>query len=157
MIDWIVLLTPLAVLPIVVLFAFIGCTNNYDQFREHHDNGQSKVNGVPLVRLRYGPGFEHGVESLDVRFLYEPDHKPEVEVAPHEPLTQFDSTGGVVDRTGEANLGQAANGWLSCHCAVKLPEQEAPIDYHVGRQRNDGKQELGTFVFSRDFAGKVDP
>ena len=49
MIDWLVLLTPLVLLPIVLLFAFVGCATGVE------DEGTRGRGCRPLVRIRGEP------------------------------------------------------------------------------------------------------
>jgi hypothetical protein len=158
MIDGFVVLSPLVVLPVVVLFVFVGCALDRSGIPGDGPGGAGAPT-KPRVRFRYGPGFETGIASLDVRFLYTPktEFTPH-EIAPADPLTVFNPNGGVVDRTGQAGLDQAAPGWLSCACDVTAGNVVTTINF--GTQTNDGNQELGTFVLSRlngFFDPKIEP
>jgi hypothetical protein len=153
MIDWFVLLSPLLVLPLVLLFAFIGCTNDYAPFLvDGHE--------APRVRFRYGPGFQTGITKLTVEFEYQLDTEFTPDPLPSpDPLTQFDSSGGVVDQTDATDLGKLAPGWVLCSCKPEGPDVTTAVSF-PGKQHNDGHQELGTFVFSRvgsSFQMTIDP
>jgi hypothetical protein len=146
MIDWFVLLTPLAVLPIVLLFAFVGCAFKTSPI-ETDDPSTAPIK--PRVWLHYGPGFEKGIDSLEVRFEYQPLDDPDTHVLSQETLQEFDPSGGDVDRTNWANLEQFIPCLLYCYC-TPLPQGQ---EVTTSAQKCDGKQELGKFVFSRTNGG----
>jgi hypothetical protein len=64
MLDWFVLLTPLAVLPLTLLFVFVGCTNDY---------GALEVLDELILTLHYTGGFAADIASIEVTYTIHQD------------------------------------------------------------------------------------
>src|SRR5262245_57267010 len=78
MIDWLVLLTPLLILPLILLFAFVGCTNDFGALTVaddltltlHYTSDFPDIHTVEVTYTIHQEGHED--HSTSVQFLYEP-------------------------------------------------------------------------------------
>jgi hypothetical protein len=113
MIDGFVLLAPLILLPIILLFVFIGCTL---------DTTGAQV----AVRLVYGPGFETDIESIEVKFEFNPveplSHLVAIETLTHDEILP---EGNSVVKETLVSLGD--EGEIECTCVITKMQTPEPI------------------------------
>jgi hypothetical protein len=108
MVDWFVLLVPLAALPIVLLFVFIGCSLDRS--------------GIPLpvVGIVMGAGLSTGVDNVKVEFQYSLLSKE----SPSDLNLKLTLQGAqlaedtFIDRSSELNLTSEPEGHLECKCVI---------------------------------------
>jgi hypothetical protein len=81
MIDWVVLLTPLLVLPVILLFAYVGCTNDF---------GSLTVADDLTLTIHYMGDFPD-ISSIDVTYTIHQDGRDDHSTSDQFP---YDSTGG---------------------------------------------------------------
>lgn len=143
MTDWLVYLSPLLLLPIVMLFGFVGCTLN------------TKGSPAATVALVIGKGMDTGVESVLVEFQYR--LKPSNEAASNMfltfTLTSSDLTeGSVFDKTDELQLWDAPFGHLECTCEVTetATSKKTPLFYNQSYNRENEDSGLDPFKLSRE-------
>jgi hypothetical protein len=108
MMDWIVLLVPLAALPIALLFVFVGCALD--------------TSGTPLptVALLIGAGFETDIDTVKVTFQYSlssgesPSNLTAIQTLSGSDLDE----GTLIDKSSDLNLVDQPEGKLSCTCLI---------------------------------------
>jgi hypothetical protein len=108
MIDWFIVLVPLAALPVVMLFVFIGCALN------------SEGIAWPMVALFIGKGFDTDIQSIEVTFQYnlaggESPSNLRVSVTLQPPSL---TAGTFINKTSELNLLDEPAGSLNCTCVI---------------------------------------
>jgi len=159
MIDWFVVLAPLAALPIVLLFVFIGCPVPPAIFG-------------PLPIGLYLPEFKDVLEfeSLEVHLQYTldtgqspPDLRGSIKLMSPEILLFALYSGGLVSLSDLVDLVGQPDGELDCRCTVTLfgaMFQPSPVDGSVFMSPNNAD---GAYFFlfrnEADFglAGVVEP
>jgi hypothetical protein len=109
MIDVFVVLVPLAVLPIVLLFGFVGCS--VPDF------------WIGSIALQWGAGFNGDIKSLEVTFQYLPNNgESSSSYIVSATLTDMELTsffgGQSIDKTGVLHLSSVPNGTLTCNCVI---------------------------------------
>jgi hypothetical protein len=114
MIDWFVVLIPLALLPIVLLLGFLGCPLDRD--------GQ----GTP-VTFSYPPVLNDDVQRFeavfDVSDLKNEDGDPAMADVP--PISRVDQGTPPLLAAGEEQtvagfVGLGSHGWINCTCTLTL-------------------------------------
>lgn len=139
-IDWIVLLTPLILLPIFLLFAFSGCQLFFPV------DPYVPVPGVPVpVALTIEPGCNVGVSSIQVLFnigiFFSTEDAVEVEVTPVPSEGISISTSDLVTQEGKDEET------LWCRVTI-TPEQGAPLPLKEVAHDKIGDAEVEPFTLS---------
>jgi hypothetical protein len=141
MTDWFALLTPLLVLPIILLFVFVGCALD----RAGHSN-------LPIL-LRIGSGFETGVESIAITFTFDPKSGEMTATwAAGQSASDFDATltllgplpanGYELTEYGVNALQLESEGDVKCECVVtKTATLEKATESSIAPKHAD--EELG--------------
>jgi hypothetical protein len=83
MVDWIVLLTPLVILPVILLFAFVGCTNEYGAITFADDL---------TLTLHYDGSFNADIHTIKVSYTIHQDGREDRSVTDtflYEPMGGF--------------------------------------------------------------------
>lgn len=140
--DWLVYLSPLALLPIVLLFGFVGCRLN------------TKGTPLPLVALVIGKGMESGIASVLVEFQFRL-HSGEAASNRYISFTIASADlveGAVFDKTDELDLMGGPNGILECTCSVTETGSSTPIPlfYNQSYDSEDEDKGLDAFKISRE-------
>jgi hypothetical protein len=138
MIDWFVVLVPLVLLPIVLLFVFVGCTYDYD------------VLVLLPVILHYGPGSETNVESIEVTFEFGAHSSTRT-------LFHQDSVpdGGEIIKPDGGKIEEFVapvneEGQVECTCLIKMKQTPVPQFEPASAHKEEDEDLQGHFELSRD-------
>ncbi|HEX3247335.1 MAG TPA: hypothetical protein VHX16_18165 [Chloroflexota bacterium] len=104
MVDWIVLLTPLAILPVILLFAFVGCTNDY---------GALTVANDLTLTLHYDGNFNSDIHTIKVIYTIHQDGR---EDHSETDTLLYKPTGGFWAVAGWDEPGIETS--VTCNCAL---------------------------------------
>jgi hypothetical protein len=148
MIDWFALLMPLAALPIVALFAFVGCQLIW---------GVDDYNYAfwPIVGLHYVDGFQTDVDNFTVTFQFVLDEgttSSELTATETRANADISPAGEFIDKRTEVDLREQGAGDLNCTCIITKIGDPKPIT-KSNSQHYDGDPEdtyLNYFELVRD-------
>jgi hypothetical protein len=146
MVDWLVLLVPLAALPIAFLFTFVGCQVLFPVDTTW-----------PMVGLYYPAGLQSDVFSLTIKFSFQTaDGEYPSELRATETLANADiePAGTFIDKRAQVDLREAGEGFLICTCSIiKMNgggETSPPIVTSNHQSYEGDREELNYFELVRD-------
>ena len=144
MMDWFVLLVPLAALPIALLFVFVGCALD--------------TSGVPLptVALLIEAGFETDIDTVKVTFQYSlssgesPSNLTAIQTLSGPNLVE----GTFIDKSSDLNLAGQPEGELSCTCLItRKTLEQATVSGSQSYSGDPESRDLTPFDLAREGAG----
>jgi hypothetical protein len=159
MADWFVLLVPFALLPVVLLFAFVGCQVFFPV-----DPYVPSGSYWPMVGLHYPPGLQTDVDTLRITFQFVDEGSDEAlnTESAMETLGNSDikPEGEFKDMRAQLDMRNFGPGKLTCTCEITKVGTTTPIPAVSNYQNYDPDPEesvLNYFELARDGDGfKVD-
>jgi len=140
MVDWLVLLVPLAALPIVSLLAFVGCALDRSGIP------------FPVVGIVMGAGLSTGVDSVKVEFQYsllsgESPSDLNLKLTLQGAQLAEDT---FIDKSSELVLSSEPEGHLECKCVItKQSLEQVAVSAQQFYSGDAELQELVAFLLFR--------
>ncbi len=153
MIDWFVLLIPLVLLPIFLLFVFVGCVLDKDG-----KGPPGPISNDTTIHFVYEPGLDTDVHTILIKFTLGPEAQTSGATAPDKIVLSEDDVLPLGDSIPAGDIPLDSFGRFTCSGIIVQIKNESDNEVHTEAvSAYKAANEIGpTFTLKRDGSGGFD-